>query len=481
MTHDSILPVILALLLTTLLTPCALAAERPNIVFLMADDLGWNDVGYHGSEIRTPNIDRLASRGVQLDRYYAWPVCSPTRAALLTGRSPLRMGVDRPIELRNGLPLDEQLLPQVLKAAGYQTMMSGKWHLGLEHADYFPNNRGFDHAYGHLGPAVDYFTHIWDGGLDWHRDGQPLEQEGYTTHLIAAEAIRLLEDRDPAKPTFLYVAFNAPHGPLQVPAKYIDKYANIENRNRRTYAGMVDAMDEEVGRILATLEDQGMTQNTILVWCSDNGGAARLGASNKPLRGGKGGSFEGGIRVPAVIWQPGVIEGGGKFSQMMTAQDWLPTLADAAGISLNISKKLDGVNMWPGLKEGKKVARPDTLVVGVFRNMAVIHKDWKYVENQTRGTTELTRHLFRLSEDPNEEHDLAAEHPEVLEKLAGMLRDFARAETVAPDVTLPGAGRGRPRGTKKAGPPRRGPGRGGGATGWSKITRPPWAEAAKRN
>ncbi len=192
----------------------ATGADKPNIVFFMADDLGWNDVGYHGSEIRTPNIDRLAAKGVELDRYYAFPVCSPTRAALMTARSPIVLGIDSPVGPNGGLPLDEHLLPQTLQAAGYQTMMAGKWHLGIERAASHPHNRGFEHSYGHLGPAVDYFTHIWGGGLDWHRDGKVLREEGYSTELIAAEATRLVKNRDKSRPTFLYVAFNAVHTPM---------------------------------------------------------------------------------------------------------------------------------------------------------------------------------------------------------------------------------------------------------------------------
>ena len=215
--------------------------------------MGWNDVGYHGSEIRTPNVDRLVAEGVELDRYYAFPVCSPTRAALMTGRSPIRLGVDRPIEKLNGTPLDEHFMSQSFQAAGYQTILSGKWHLGLSHVDYFPDARGFDNWYGHLGPMVDYNTHIWEGGLDWNRDGKVLEEPGYTTTLIGDEAASYLRERDKGKPTFLYVAFNAPHFPLQAPAAAVDEYRLVDDRNRKVYAAMVTLMDTAVGKILSTL------------------------------------------------------------------------------------------------------------------------------------------------------------------------------------------------------------------------------------
>ncbi len=441
-------------------------AAAANVVFIMADDLGWNDVGYHGSEIRTPNIGRLAREGVELDRYYAFPVCSPTRAAFMTGRSPIRMGVDRPIETRNGVPLDERFLSQILQAAGYQTMLAGKWHLGLEHVDYFPAARGFDRWYGHLGPAVDYNTHIWSGGLDWNRNGKAVREEGYATELIAAEAARNLRERDKSKPTFLYVPFNAPHAPLQAPRRYIDGYAGIENRNRRIYAAMVEAMDAAVGVILSALETEGMTGDTLIVWASDNGGAARFGAGNAPLRGGKGGSFEGGIRVPALIHWPAQLEPA-KFTQQITALDWLPTLTAALGIDWKPPKQLDGHNMWPALKTGETTARGPTLI-GMRDSYSVFHDGWKYMEHRGRGESAERPYLFRILDDPTEKNNLVEKHPGVVEEMAALLRSIPRAPTVAPDVRRPGAGG-------------RGPGRGAGAQGWSEITGIPWVERAKRD
>ena len=445
-----------------LLLGAATLEAKPNVVFIMADDLGWNDVGYHGSEIRTPNIDRLVKEGVELDRYYAFPVCSPTRTALMTGRSPLRMGVDRPIETRNGVPLDEHFLPETFKAAGYETMITGKWHLGLEHVDYFPGARGFDRWHGHLGPGIDYNTHIWDGGLDWNRDGKAIEEEGYSTELIGAEAVRNLRERDKAKPTFLYVPFNAPHGPLQAPAKLVDEYAAVEDQDRRIYAAMVSAMDTAVGSILAALEDEGMADDTILVWASDNGGALPLGASNAPLRGGKGGSFEGSIRVPALIHWPAQLEPA-KFSRLISAHDWMPTLAAAAGIEVKSTKKLDGYNMWPSLKDGEDLDRGPT-VIGMLNTASVFHDGWKYMEHRGRREPETLPYLFRILDDPNEENNLVDSHPDLVEEMAAMLRSIPRAPTVAPDVEIPGSGRaggrGGPGGSGRAGAGGRGP-RGG--------------------
>ena len=456
-----------------------------NVVFMMADDLGWNDVGYHGSEIRTPHIDSIAQRGIQLNRYYASPLCSPTRAALLTGRIPLRFGVDRPIETIGGLPETERLLTDVLKAAGYETALVGKWHLGLAHINYHPYNRGFDTSYGHLGPAVDYWTHIWDGGLDWHRNGKVLNEEGYTTELIGKAAERVISDRDKAKPLFLYVAFNAPHGPLQAPPESVSAYDSIQNPRRRTYAAMVSEMDRAVGGILETVEEEGLTDETLIVWCSDNGGAVRLGADNSPLRGGKGGAFEGGIRVPAAVWKPGSIEGGQTFTQMMTVADWFPTIAAATGNDLDAGAELDGVDMWSALTTGENVQRSEPYVVGVFDSVALIDGMWKYVEPLPRGGSGVA-HLFRLDKDPEEREDLAEVEPERFEAMREQLHSFPRTATIAPDVTPPpGPRRGRPGGrpTPSAGGEgaRTPPGRGGGAVdGWKEITKPPWVEAADR-
>src|SRR6476661_2854607 len=242
------LRLVLAVVLLARLASPTLAADapRPNVVFILADDLGREDCGFMGGkEIKTPHIDKLAKAGAILDAFYVQPVCSPTRAAFMTGRYPMRhglqVGVVRPWA-QYGLPLDERTLPQALKEAGYETAICGKWHLGHFQPAYLPTRRGFDHQYGHYNGALDYFTHIRDGGLDWHRDDRALREEGYTTHLVAREACRLVAEHDAKKPLFLYVPFNAVHAPHQVPAKYKEPYASLKEP-RRTYAGMVAAMD----------------------------------------------------------------------------------------------------------------------------------------------------------------------------------------------------------------------------------------------
>ena len=458
--------------------PCLLCAKT-NILFMMADDLGWNDVGYHGSEIKTPNIDALAKKGVELDRYYAYPVCSPTRVALMTGRTPIRQGIDSPIGPTGGLPLDEHLLPQTLQAAGYQTFMAGKWHLGLERVASHPYSRGFDRSYGHLGPAVDYFTHIWNGGLDWHRNGEVVREEGYSTELITNEAVALMKGRDKAKPMFLYVAFNAPHTPLQATEKYLDRYADMSDGSRKQFAAMVSAVDDGVGKILDTLKAEGLDDDTIIVWVSDNGGNESAGADNGMLRGGKGTAFEGGIRVPGMIYQPGVLEGR-RFSKQISAHDWFQTLTTAVGVSPNNTKKFDGVDMWAALKDGADPGRGDT-IFGIDGNYAIFRDGWKFVEYTPRGANRPTTHLFRIEDDPGEEHDFVNEKPDVAKELLAAIRAIPRPPSVSRDAQQ-GAGPGRRAGRKGANKKgRRGPGGRDPQTGWPEETRAPWVEAAIRD
>src|SRR5688500_7338345 len=231
-----LLPVLLALAAGA----PAFGAEQPNVVFILADDLGREDCGFMGGkEIKTPHLDKLAAAGAKLDAFYVQPVCSPTRAAFLTGRYPMRhglqVGVVRPWA-QYGLPLDERTIAQALKEAGYRTAIVGKWHLGHFKPEYLPTRRGFDHQYGHYNGALDYFTHIRDEGFDWHRDDKVCRDEGYTTHLLAREAVRLINDHDGKKPLFLYHPSNAPHGPYQVPEKYTKPYLKLQGQ-RKQFAG----------------------------------------------------------------------------------------------------------------------------------------------------------------------------------------------------------------------------------------------------
>ena len=232
------------------------APPRPHIVYIVADDLGEN-VGFHGSDIKTPNIDKLAEDGARLEQFYVQPMATPTRAALMTGRYPFRYGLQTlviPTPGKYGLPTDERLLPQALKEAGHKTVMVGKWH--LVHADrkFWPRQRGFDYHYGSMVGEVDYYTHSSANVRDWYRNDQPVDEKGYVTQLWAADAVAQINAHDPRSPLFLYLAFTAPHSPYQAPAEYLDKNRNIEDPTRRAYAAMTTCMDDEIGKLVSALE-----------------------------------------------------------------------------------------------------------------------------------------------------------------------------------------------------------------------------------
>jgi arylsulfatase A-like enzyme len=447
------------LLLSTVASPRAMAADapRPNIVFLLADDLGSYDVGWRGGEIKTPHLDQLAREGARLEQFYVQPVCSPTRAALMTGRYPLRyglqVGVVRPWA-QYGLPLEERMLPQVLHDAGYETAIVGKWHLGHYQREYLPTRRGFDHQYGHYNGALDYFTHVRDEGFDWHRDDQENHDEGYTTHLLADEAVRRINQRDRTKPLFLYVPFNAVHSPHQAPPSYSQPYARFAG-DRRVYAGMLAAMDEAIGKVLAAIDKQGLRENTLLVFSSDNGGP-RPGVitSNGPLRAGKGTVYEGGVRVAALAAWKGRIQPGSSVNTPLHIVDWYPTLIKLAGGSLEQPLPIDGRDLLPALTGGALV-RAEPLVLNISpRGGALRHHDWKLVVNgdvtaadgedgddarPAGGQPRARLELFDLAHDTAEEHNLADKHPQVVADL------LTRYEGLSKQAAAPKA-RAKPRG-----------------------------------
>ncbi|MCI0625266.1 MAG: arylsulfatase [Acidobacteria bacterium] len=361
------------------------AAARPNIIFILADDLGRADVGFNGGkEIKTPNIDRLAAGGARLEQFYVQPVCSPTRAALMTGRYPMRhglqVGVVRPWA-QYGLPLDERTLPQALKEAGYATAIVGKWHLGHFERAYLPTARGFDRQYGHYNGAMDYFTHDRDGGHDWHRDDSASYDDGYSTHLLAADAVKFINENAGRRPFFLYVPFNAVHAPHQAPEKYKEPYAHL-TEPRRTYAGMVAAMDEAIGQIVAALDEKGLRKDTIIIFSSDNGGPApgRV-TDNGPFRAGKATLYEGGVRVAACVAWEGRIKPRTVVNQPLHIVDWYPTLLKLAGASLKQKLPLDGRDAWPTIAEGKFSPHPEILLNATPNTGAIRVGDWKLVLN----------------------------------------------------------------------------------------------------
>jgi len=412
--------------LAALLAGLACADSKPNIVFILADDLGWNAVSFHGGEIRTPNIDRLAADGARLEAFYAQPVCTPTRAALLTGRYPIRYGLHvglvRPWS-QFGLPLDERTLAQALTDVGYETAIFGKWHLGHHQRAYLPTQRGFQHQYGQYNGAIDYFSHVRDGSLDWHRDDQVNHDPGYSTTLIGNEAVRLIESHDFATPLFLYLPFSAPHTPLQALPEHLSLYAGIPDVNRRTYAAMVHAMDEQIGRVVAAIEKRGVTKKTLFIVASDNGAPRYLTGMNGELRGGKGTLYEGGVRVVALAKWTGQIAPGTVVDEPLHMVDWYPTLLKLAGASLEQPLALDGRDAWATIAQGAPAPHDAILLNAAPRGGAIRAGSWKLVvARQPRRAGGGARvELFDLAKDPTEKDDLAATHPEKVAELGARL------------------------------------------------------------
>jgi arylsulfatase B len=427
----------LAVLLAAGVVSCArgrTSPRRPNIVVLLADDLGWRDVGYHGGDIATPNIDRLAEEGVRLERFYVAPLCSPTRAGLLTGRYPIRFGMMRSVITpwsRYGLPARERTLAEMLADAGYARRgVVGKWHLGHAAREYHPLSQGFTHFYGHLTGAVGYFSHLREGALDWHRDFETSHDQGYTTDLIAREAVHFIEASSPAERFFLYVAFNAPHRPLMAKPEDRQKYPRRQGA-RRTYAAMVDSLDQAIGRVLTALDAKGIASSTLVLFASDNG-ADPIG-DNSPLRGGKSAVYEGGIRVPAVVRWPEGIRGRRQDDTVMGHIDVFPTLKRAAGLGATDPLPLDGRDMLDVLRgvRGDYRARAwfSFSAPGEREQIAVMKQPWKLVAQgpsvlDPRAAGSARIELFEVWQDPGEKHDVAGSHPEIVADLLARLRDF---------------------------------------------------------
>src|SRR5262245_8649885 len=422
----------------------AQSAPRPPIVYAVADDQGWKYVGFHGSDIKTPTLDQLTKRHVRLDKLYAQPMCTPTRAALMTGRYPHRYGLQTmviPSAGTYGLATDEWLLPQALKEAGYRTASVGKWHLGHADRKYWPRQRGFDYHYGPLLGEIDYFTHSAHGTRDWFRDNQPLKEQGYVTQLLGRNAARLIEGHDPATPLFLYLTFTSPHAPYQAPKSYLDQYAHIADPARRAYAAMITVMDDEIGRVLRALDKRQMRQNTLVLFQSDNGGPrsakftgeidmskSTIPADNGPYREGKGTLYEGGTRVVALANWPGRIPPASVVNQPLHVVDMYPTLAGLAGATLIKSKPLDGLDMWPTISDGKPSPRPEVVyAVEPFR-AALRQGDWKLV---WQATLPSRVELFNLADDPGEKINLAESNLQKVAELQGRIEALAR-EAVPP-------------------------------------------------
>lgn len=415
----------LTILLSSVLSPYLYG--QPNIVLFVSDDMGWNDVGYHGGDVETPSIDTLVEEGLELDRFYVHPICSPTRTALMTARSPARFGITGPLSNGRGVPLDEHFMSESFQRAGYQTFAVGKWHLGAVGEEYSPLSRGFEHFYGHRNGMIDYYEHTHQGELDWERNGELIEEEGYSTDLIANESVRLLKEREPDRPIFLYVPFNAPHGPFQAPGELTAKYESkgVSGRDATRFAS-IESMDRAIGRILETLDEEELALNTLVMFFCDNGGKGQKKTKRNEeglgLRGGKGELYEGGIRVPAVIRWPLQIQAGSKSDSFVSVLDLFPTFAAAANVPILSEAPLDGTNRWAALQSG--ITNPEPIVIAGGRGtFAVIQDPLKLVS----GPNGLE--LFDVRQDPTESEDLADAHPESVSQLKSLLESLPYANS----------------------------------------------------
>jgi arylsulfatase B len=424
-------------------------AKQPNIVLIVADDLGWNDVSYHGGPIPTPNLDHIAQEGIDLNRFYVCPVCSPTRAGLMTGRYPHRFDMHgSPMQFweTKGMPPSEYNLAQALADAGYARRMAiGKWHLGNSTVHFHPLRQGFTDYCGHYCGAIDYYTHERGGQIDWHRNYESINVPGYSTNLMSEEAVRFIEGAPEDDPFFLYVAYNAVHTPIQAEPEDVNAMTDAfegageygrqdlvgvddvayreyyERKGRadtsvhvgpekaggrdQVFFGMTKCMDDGIGRILAALEKRGMTENTLVLFFSDNGGTC----NNYPLRGQKGTTREGGVRATAAAKWPARFPGGRKCDAMLSYVDVLPTFAAAAGLQKAWPKQLDGTDML-GVLAGTAPEPDRSLYLGrhlMFDLPTVTNRKWKLCGDE----------LHDMESDMEEANDVAADHPDIVKEL----------------------------------------------------------------
>ena len=432
---------------------------KPNIVIIVADDLGWGDPGYNGSAIKTPNIDKFSESGIQLTRFYTAPVCSPTRAGLLTGMYPNRFGIREnviPPWRDYGLEPSNWLIPEFLEEQGYRhRAIVGKWHLGHSKPEYYPLNQGFTHFYGHLNGAIDYFTHERDGELDWHNDYASCYDKGYATDLLAGESVRCIREYAKEGPFFLVVAFNAPHTPLQAKPEDLELYgydaskptfskkrggesSGQGNTRFQTYAAMVTCMDRGIGLILQALEDMEIGDNTLVLFMSDNGAdEGSGGGSSGPLNGHKFLEYDGGVRSPAIIRWPARFKSSGPVSQLTGFVDLFPTLCEIITPGSSAGRSFDGISILEVL-EGREKQIDRTFYLGCG---ALVEGEWKIIRQGQNPKMKLSGDvLYNLIEDPYETTDVSAGNPEVMERLTQKTLAF---DMLKPEKVLPPFGEGR--------------------------------------
>jgi len=426
------------------------AVERPNVLLIVADDLGWSDVGWHGGFGNTPHMDKLVRTGVELDQHYVQPVCTPTRVALMSGRCPGRFGPQAlsPSNLR-AMPLGTTTLASALKSVGYRTHLAGKWHLGAR-PEWIPNAYGFDTSYGTLTGAADPWTHKYRKGNPyedtWHRDGKLFREEGNATELIATEALKRITQGG-KQPWFMYVPFHAVHTPVDAPTEYKKLYDGVKfhedpvkHESRLRMAAMITQLDAKIGAFVAALERTGQREKTLIIFTSDNGGIESLenayvgdvphspfNSENDPLRGQKNTLYEGGIRVCAFASWPGRLKPS-KITAPLYVGDWLPTIAGVTGFQSAQDPKWDGLDRWKVLTGEDATPAPRTIYISHAQGRSVRLGDWKLIA-MNKGKPQ----LFNIRADPNEQNDLATKEPTRLEEMRALLAaEFAKDNKLMP-------------------------------------------------
>lgn len=441
------------------------SAPRPNILFILADDLGWNDVSYHGSPMDTPHIDRLAKEGVELDRHYVYPMCTPTRVAFLTGHYPSRYGNRSPSNQRV-LPWNTTTLASALQSVGYRTHLAGKWHLGSA-PDWSPNYFGFDETYGSLAGGCGYFRHLYKKGrfsVTWHRNGKLAEEEGHTTDLVQNQVIEWIEQgAKKDAPWFIYVPFTAVHLPIQPKEEWVDYYKDrFKDRSERIYPALTTHMDDAIGQMVNALDRTAQRDNTLVIFLSDNGAIpkghvdrrypgnqwAGVAGSNAPLRGQKGTLYEGGIRTPSLAFWPGKLAPR-KLDTPLHITDWMPTLTRLAGYTPKTDQLWDGQDIWATLVGGSSSPPAAGSPAGGPPPRTMY---WKFTKGRhalRHGDLKLVvagdkREVYDVTQDPSEKNDLLTSLPPqeaalVLHDLSGRLKEVRKRDFSArpPDRHVP--------------------------------------------
>lgn len=419
------------------------SAPPPNIVFIIADDLGWADVGFHGGNAPTPNLDKLAKEGLELTGHYVAPVCSPTRAGFLTGRCWSRFGITTPTNSR-ALPPETVTLATALGSRGYEACLIGKWHLGST-PESGPNHYGFDHSYGSLAGGITAWSHFYKKGpfsVTWHRNEKPIEEEGHVTDLLTNEAVNWIGARGD-KPFFLYVPFTAVHLPVNEPEEWLARVpASITSKVGRHYAACIMHLDDGVGRILKALDEKGVRENTIVVFTSDNGGSTAtnntqpyppddspsgpLPGNNAPLRGQKGSVYEGGTRAATLISWPGRIEAGEDSTPTFIA-DWMPTFCHLAGYEPARDLKWDGTDLSGLLLEKTPIPERPIYIAGPgWKARSLRQGGWKLVVSGEGDNQSLE--LFHVTEDQSEKKNLADSEPERVSAMLALLKEQSQSD-----------------------------------------------------